>query len=165
MAKAQGKDSVAGPESVLEYLGRQAHRVAISNGPHQSSDTRSLPFHVPSDRPIPLWGLGMSFQSSSWSWCCGGCPPTPDGSRSAPHHSGLVISAFGNGAFRCRRRMMRPANPITKTAPTNVSGMPMCAVAAQSPPMQPPGDEVELLGQSWRAGRRRAKPRLEERLA
>ncbi len=39
-----GKGSVAGPESVLEYMGRYTHRVAISNGRILRMDDRSVTF-------------------------------------------------------------------------------------------------------------------------
>jgi hypothetical protein len=39
-----GKGSVAGPESVLEYLGRYTHRVAISNGRLVRVDERTVTF-------------------------------------------------------------------------------------------------------------------------
>ena len=39
-----GKGSVAGPESVLEYLGRYTHRVAISNGRLVRMDDRTVTF-------------------------------------------------------------------------------------------------------------------------
>lgn len=39
-----GKGSVAGPESVLEYLGRYTHRVAISNGRILRMDKRTVTF-------------------------------------------------------------------------------------------------------------------------
>lgn len=39
-----GKGSVAGPESVLEYLGRYTHRVAISNGRLVRMDERTVTF-------------------------------------------------------------------------------------------------------------------------
>lgn len=39
-----GKGSVAGPESVLEYLGRYTHRVAISNGRIVRMDEKSVTF-------------------------------------------------------------------------------------------------------------------------
>ena len=39
-----GKGSVAGPEAVLEYLGRYTHRVAISNGRLVRMDARTVTF-------------------------------------------------------------------------------------------------------------------------
>ena len=39
-----GKGSVAGPESVLEYLGRYTHRVAISNGRLLRMDAQGVTF-------------------------------------------------------------------------------------------------------------------------
>ena len=39
-----GKGSVAGPESVLDYLGRYTHRVAISNGRLRRMDERTVTF-------------------------------------------------------------------------------------------------------------------------